>query len=88
MRGKSHDDEYGDEEPEWEAGTLAEHLDTAEETEVECPYCGEVVEIVIDKAGGATQDYVQDCEVCCQPWQVHVSLGVGGAVEVQVEQSS
>lgn len=87
MRGKAHDDEYGDEEPEWESGTLSEHLDTDAETEIECPYCGETVEIVVDKAGGATQDYVQDCEVCCQPWAVHVSLGVGGAVEVKVDRS-
>ncbi len=88
MRGREQDDEYGDEEPEWAPGTLSEHLDTASETEVECPYCGELVEIVIDKAGGATQDYVEDCEVCCRPWKVHVTLDVGGAVEVKVEQST
>jgi hypothetical protein len=88
MRGKESDDEYGDEESGWGAGALSEHLDTTEETEIECPYCGEVGELVIDRAGGATQDYVQDCEVCCRPWQVHVTLGVGGAIEVKVEQSS
>jgi len=88
MRGSEPDDDYPDEESGWGPGGLSEHLDTDAVTEVECPYCGETVEIVIDKAGGATQDYVEDCEVCCQPWQVHVSLGVGGAVEVRVEQSS
>lgn len=38
-----------------------------------CPYCGEPVEVEIDEAGGARQSYVQDCPVCCQPWQVAVS---------------
>lgn len=41
---------------------------------VECPYCGEVVEIVLDPGGGPVQEYVEDCEVCCRPWQVHVRL--------------
>ena len=87
MRGSDHEDEEGEEGSAWGPGGLSEHLDTESETEVECPYCGEVVEIVIDKSGGATQDYVEDCEVCCRPWKVHVSLDVGGAIEVRLEQS-
>jgi len=38
-----------------------------------CPYCGESVEITVDESGGAHQSYVEDCPVCCQPWQVDVS---------------
>jgi Cysteine-rich CPXCG len=37
-----------------------------------CPYCGEPVEISIDESGGHPQTYVEDCPVCCQPWQVEV----------------
>jgi len=37
-----------------------------------CPYCGELVEVVIDKGGGGSQSYVEDCPVCCRPWQVEV----------------
>ncbi len=38
---------------------------------VTCPYCGEQVEIYIepDMHGG----FVQDCEVCCNPWRVQIS---------------
>jgi len=38
---------------------------------VTCPYCGESQEIYIepDVAGS----FVQDCEVCCNPWRVRVS---------------
>ena len=38
-----------------------------------CPYCGEEVDIDIDDTGGTRQSYVQDCPVCCQPWQVEVT---------------
>ena len=38
-----------------------------------CPYCAEPVDLDIDEGGGARQSYVQDCPVCCQPWQVEVS---------------
>lgn len=37
----------------------------------DCPYCGEVIELVLD-ASVAQQDYVEDCFVCCQPIRVLV----------------
>ena len=51
---------------------------------VVCPYCGEPNEIGIDAGGGAQQDYVEDCEVCCQPWQVSVRYDDEGHAEVTV----
>lgn len=37
---------------------------------VQCPYCFEFVEIFVeDDVFGSM---VQDCEVCCQPWLLHV----------------
>jgi len=38
-----------------------------------CPYCGEEVDLDVDDTGGGRQSYVQDCPVCCQPWQVEVT---------------
>jgi len=55
------------------------------EAEVDCPYCGEVVTIGLDPAGGVAQAYVEDCQVCCQPWQVHVTYDDRGAAHVWVE---
>ena len=55
--------------------------------EVMCPYCGETVEIVLDPASGTEQNYVEDCEVCCSPWQVTVRYDETGAAEVQLEQA-
>ena len=51
---------------------------------VTCPYCGEAIEIAVDASGGSTQDYVEDCQVCCQPWQVHVRIGRSGRASVSV----
>ena len=39
-----------------------------------CPYCGESVEVFVDLDGGDAQSYVEDCPVCCRPWQVEVRL--------------
>ena len=37
-----------------------------------CPYCGEAADLVIDEGGGSRQTYLEDCPVCCRPWQVEV----------------
>jgi hypothetical protein len=39
---------------------------------------------VIDPGGGAEQEYVEDCEVCCQPWTVTVHYRGDGTAEVAV----
>ena len=37
---------------------------------VTCPYCAEEVEIYVES--DVRGSYVQDCEVCCNPWRVEV----------------
>jgi len=37
---------------------------------VSCPYCGEEIGIRIEEDVRGT--FVQDCEVCCNPWLVRV----------------
>jgi hypothetical protein len=56
----------------------------ATEGTVRCPYCGEENEIGLDPGSGPTQDYVEDCGVCCQPWRVHVEYGADGSAIVSV----
>lgn len=45
---------------------------TADPAALRCPCCGEAVDLVIDESGGSPQSYVEDCPVCCRPWQVRV----------------
>ena len=54
------------------------------EIEVDCPYCGEPLELSVDESGGATQTYVEDCAVCCQPMEVLVEIGGEDDVSVSV----
>ena len=54
------------------------------ETFVSCPYCGEENAIVIDESSGTSQQYVEDCQVCCRPWQVIVTAGADGEMDVEV----
>ncbi|WP_439859499.1 CPXCG motif-containing cysteine-rich protein [Pseudomonas sp. MBLB4136] len=37
-----------------------------ETQEYQCPYCGEVVEALLDLSAG-DQQYIEDCPVCCRP---------------------
>ena len=46
-------------------------MGSSEEFLVTCPYCGEEVEIYLEPEILGT--LVQDCEVCCKPWQLRVS---------------
>jgi hypothetical protein len=48
---------------------------------VTCPYCGEDVEIYIEADVKGT--FVQDCEVCCNPWRVRLA-NVDGARDIRV----
>ena len=38
-----------------------------------CPYCGEQLEIAVDWSV-RRQEYVEDCQVCCQPMVLHVLI--------------
>ena len=68
-----------------DASTSDVVLDT--EAEVVCPYCGESAVIGLDAGGGTTQDYVEDCQVCCRPCRVRVRYDETGAAEVWVEET-
>jgi hypothetical protein len=52
---------------------------------VVCPHCGEANELGLDPGGGALQQYVEDCQVCCRPWRVTVRYDANGEAEVFTE---
>ena len=70
-------DDLDDEFPLGDGSADTEHT-------VHCPYCGEAVEIALDPGSGATQSYVEDCQVCCQPWRVSVQYAEDGSADVSV----
>jgi Cysteine-rich CPXCG len=36
------------------------------ETFIQCPYCGETLDVLVDDPSGP-QTYYEDCSVCCAP---------------------
>lgn len=52
-----------------------------------CPYCGEAVEVWVDVSAGRQQRYVEDCPVCCRPWDVSVTADEGGEAWVSLQRS-
>jgi len=46
---------------------------------INCPYCGENLEILIDNSAG-NQDYIEDCQVCCSPIEISIEIDSDGQV--------
>lgn len=42
-----------------------------------CPYCGETFETGVDASAG-TQEYIEDCQVCCRPIVFQIGVGHAG----------
>ncbi|MRI35507.1 CPXCG motif-containing cysteine-rich protein [Endozoicomonas sp. OPT23] len=44
-----------------------------ETTKMHCPNCGELIELLID-CSIESQEYIEDCQVCCRPININVTL--------------
>ncbi|MBB1384826.1 CPXCG motif-containing cysteine-rich protein [Pseudoalteromonas sp. SG45-5] len=53
------------------------------ERTIECPYCGEAIDILID-ASDLNEQYIEDCQVCCKPINFLVSHNVDDELIVNV----
>lgn len=51
------------------------------ETSVQCPYCWERFSILVD-GSVESQEYIEDCEVCCRPIDFVVEVNDQGEVSV------
>lgn len=58
-------------------------MEFLQENTVYCPYCGESIEVLIDHQE-AGQQYIEDCQVCCQPIVFSISSGAEGCLHVEV----
>jgi hypothetical protein len=39
-----------------------------------CAVCGEEIETVVDESQGIEQTYIEDCQVCCRPNVLRVTI--------------
>lgn len=51
-------------------------------TFIQCPYCGEQIEIVVD-CSLRHQKYVEDCSVCCRPITLSVVSSDGEVKSIE-----
>jgi hypothetical protein len=58
-------------------------MNDQKETEIVCPYCGERIDLLID-CSVDVQDYIEDCQVCCRPMSLHVTVDDEGLAQVEV----
>mgnify|MGYP001950339165 CR=1 FL=1 len=47
--------------------------------DLQCPYCGEWIDVALDPSVDV-QQYVEDCQVCCQPILLDVTVDADGQV--------
>ena len=50
----------------------------------QCPYCWQGISMLLDLSIDE-QTFVEDCEVCCHPIQVHYRVEEGAVAELAIE---
>ncbi|MFC5194751.1 MULTISPECIES: CPXCG motif-containing cysteine-rich protein [Bizionia] len=55
-----------------------------EEHEFQCPYCWESISMLLDSSQ-SEQQYIEDCEVCCNPIQISVQFEGQNLVSFRAE---
>ena len=58
-------------------------MDELSEQRVDCPYCGETLNVLIDSSE-LGQQYIEDCQVCCKPIIFLVTQSINGEFDVNV----
>ena len=53
----------------------------SETQKVQCPYCWEIIEVLID-CSVLHQHYIEDCTVCCRPIHFDVTISQHGEIEI------
>ncbi|WP_323846485.1 CPXCG motif-containing cysteine-rich protein [Microbulbifer magnicolonia] len=48
-----------------------------------CPYCGEIISLLVDYSAGA-QTYIEDCAVCCRPIGITVTENPDGTLDISL----
>lgn len=54
---------------------------------IQCPYCWEKFEVIID-CSVSSQEYVEDCEVCCRPIVMQVEVDLDGQPSIELSRES
>ena len=53
------------------------------QTCIQCPYCGEEIDVLIEPMD-ESDEYIEDCQVCCRPIVFNVVMDIDGEQTVSV----
>ncbi|MEX2176028.1 MAG: CPXCG motif-containing cysteine-rich protein [Pirellulaceae bacterium] len=56
-----------------------------EQAAYSCDACHEQIVVPLELSAGASQEYVEDCPVCCRPNLIHVEIDEDGHARVWAE---
>ena len=58
-------------------------MNLQESVDIQCPYCWETIEVLVDRSI-IEQSYVEDCQVCCRPILLSISIIADGSPRIEV----
>ncbi len=54
-----------------------------QEIATSCPYCGEMITLLVDESV-EQQQYIEDCQVCCRPMEIRMSVSADGSCQIDI----
>lgn len=54
-----------------------------EEHFFQCPYCWQTISMLLDSSI-TMQKYIEDCEVCCNPIEIHLQFSNGKRITFNI----
>lgn len=62
-------------------------MDLLQTAKIQCPNCGEAIDLLIDCSAGS-REYVEDCQVCCEPMLLAVDASDPGNASVSARREN
>lgn len=57
-------------------------MNMIQEKWITCPYCGEHITLLADDSV-EEQSYIEDCQVCCKPMEIQLTVSQDGRCHVE-----
>ena len=63
-------------------------MNPSEQEKFQCPYCGSENYLDIDTYFDSCQNFVQDCEVCCNPIAIEAVIRAGEILDLKIRREN
>ena len=62
-------------------------MQAMEFSDIYCPYCNEPIQVSVD-CSEASQSYIEDCQVCCQPILLNINIDPQNIINIEARQEN